>query len=95
MSTLKHLWYLCIEVVYVSSYIMFLCSYDFFLIISNSVAACTYLFLRCILSDRYGNTFNTVIMPFLLVLGMHVSLFLLLSISHFCALFVKVKLFSR
>ena len=43
-------WYLSVQAVY-----------NPYLIISNSIATCTYYFLRCLLSSRYSNLFIMVI----------------------------------
>ena len=38
--------------------------YDPYLFLDNLIATYTYLLLRCLLSGRYGNLFNMVVMLF-------------------------------
>ena len=66
-----YLWFLIILVVY-----------DPYLVLRNSTATCTYLLLRCLLSDRYSNIVKNVILLFLLI-----TKFLLLSIIILFKLF--------
>ena len=49
-------------------------------IISNLIGICTYLLLRCLLTDRYGILLNKVIMLSVLMLSILICIFLLQSI---------------
>ena len=49
----------------------------------NQITVCTYLLLKCLLSDRCGNLLSKVIMLFLFIIWMFISLFLLLSFIFF------------
>ena len=60
----------------------------------SSGNTCTYLLLRCILLNRYGNVFNRVIMLSPLILMMLSYTFLLSSIMIFCNLFGRICLVS-
>ena len=55
--------------------------YNPFSIISDLSAICTYLLLRCLPSDGYGNLFNKIIRPLLLISWMFIYTVLLLSIT--------------
>ena len=83
--TQTYLWFLSILVVY-----------DPYLVLIDLIAICTYLLLRCLLSDRYDNLFSKVIMTFLLISRMHIYILLLLSISFtFYILFGNTNLVSE
>ena len=62
---------------------------------SDLITTCTYLLLRCLLSDRYNNLFNRAIILFLLISNMHIYIFLLLSITFtFSILFGNTNFIS-
>ena len=57
-----------------------LLAYNLYSTLSNLIIS-TYLFPRCLLSDRYGSLFNRAIMLFILISVMVIYIFLLLSIT--------------
>ena len=63
--------------------------------LSNIITICTYLLLRCLLSDRCGTLFNGEISLFLLISRMLIYMFILLSITiTFYGLFGNTNLVS-
>ena len=65
---------------FIQMYWWFLCTlvvYDPYSILSNLINICTFLFLRCPLSNKYDNIFGKVILLFPLILRMFFCIFLL------------------
>ena len=63
--------------------------------LNDLIAICTYLFLRCLLWDRYSNLFNREIMLFLFISRMLIYIFPLLSITiTFYSLFDNTNLIN-
>ena len=82
---------------FIQLYLLFLDAlvvYDQYQILSDLICICTYLLLRCQLSDRYGNLFNKVIMLSILISRMLIYIFLLLNITVIFIVYLAAQTFS-
>ena len=78
------LWFVSIQVVY-----------DLLLILTGLIATCTYLLLRCLLLNRYGNLFSKVIILSPFISRLLTKIFLLLGIVViFCDFFWQKKCYQ-